>query len=437
MSSESAARRLLLAAGGLAAVGVTSLGLTLATSNESPSAATEPAPSTSFAPSTQPTVSLAPATSAVTVVPAIVPGTTIPSLGANQVWVYNGSEKRVGLFDIGAGLLKWTSQPGDDMPESWDYQMNGGIAALFEKATGNLWVGPDNELVGASYPEEPDTVLPEDSRVVVTSTGTVLVLVVAGEGWFELRLDQRLKPIATAPSTIAPEPTASSTSVRDTTSPEPTASSTTIPELTATGATSPESIPTSSTVAVTSTSHGSTRPERRSVPEQFNEDRGTTAVSAVGETLVYLSSTGSLFTDDIDLELQGENPVLQQPGPESDFVLVASNEGLFNVDLSSGEKTQLVEGMEGIPARPVRVGDCIFAAWSGQELTWYKSCGGKLAQPAKIPAAPNNFTLVFRVNGESVALNAVDTGVVWVEHDFPLTRAIESWPPPEAAEVTS
>ena len=58
----------------------------------------------------------------------------------DRVWVYNRSQNRVGLFDIGAGLLTWASRSLAELFGSLDYQANGGIAALFEKDTGRLWV---------------------------------------------------------------------------------------------------------------------------------------------------------------------------------------------------------------------------------------------------------------------------------------------------------
>ena len=396
MSSESATRRLLLAAGGLAAVGVTSLGLTLAASDSSAPApaASEPAPPTSFATSTQPTETPVPATSAATVLPATVlpttvvaatvPETTIP-LEDGQVWVYNRSQNRVGLFDIGAGLLTWASRSLAELFGSLDYQANGGIAALFEKDTGRLWVGPANELVGAWLPERPYLQLAQGSRVVITATGRGLV--VTRDGWYELSLDPN--------GNLIPAPSATPT--------EPTASNIPAP--------------------VTSESPGLPQP----VPKQFNEDPGTTTVSAVGDKLVYLSSTGLLFTDDHQFKISGKDPVLQMAGPDNGSVLVASSDGLFQMDLKSGMTTILARGSLGAPARPVRVDECIFAAWSGQEPTWFKSCDGVQAPPTIIPGASVGAKLVFRVNGQSVALNEVDTGAVWVEEDGALTKASIEW----------
>lgn len=376
MSSESAARRLLLAAGGLAAVGLASLGLTVTASDGSAPvpAATEPSPPTSFATSTQPTETLVPATSTVTVPPATVvaataPETTIPFLGANEVWVYNASEKRVGLFDIGVGLLTSVSRPRAELFGSLDFQANGDTAAFYEKGTRKLWVGPANELVGASYPERPDQVLASGSRVVITATGKVIV--VNADGWYELSLAPNRRPDTGGGTSAPPVPA-------------------------------------------------------QRVPMQFKADPGITTVSAVDDKLVYLSSTGLLFTDGLQVQIGGVSPVLQLAGPNSDSVLVASSAGLFEVNLISGVVTTLAEGFDGTPARPARVGSCVYGAWAGQEPRWLKACNDQNVLTTPIPGTAGD-TLVLRVAGDRVALNEIATGAVWVEEDGALTKASIEW----------
>lgn len=376
MSSESAARRLLLAAGGLAAVGLASLGLTVTASDGSAPvpAAPEPSLPTSFATSTQLTETLVPATSTATVLPTTVvaataPETTITFLEDGQVWVYNRSQNRVGLFDIGAGRLTWASRPLAELFGSLDYQVNGGMAALYEKDTRKLWVGPANELVRAWFPERPDQVLASGSRVVITATGKVIV--VNADGWYELSLDPSRRP-DTGGGTSAPPVSA------------------------------------------------------HPVPKQFNEDPGMTTVSAVGDKLVYLSSIGLLFTDGQQVQIAGVSPVLQLAGPDSDSVLVASSAGLFEVNLVSGVVTTLAEGFDGTPARPARVGSCVYGAWAGQEPQWLKACNDQNVLTTPIPGAAGD-TLVLRFAGDRVALNEIATGAVWVEEDGAFSKASIEW----------
>ncbi|GAB2527032.1 hypothetical protein GCM10027064_25250 [Microbacterium petrolearium] len=64
------------------------------------------------------------------------------------------------------------------------------------------------------------------------------------------------------------------------------------------------------------------------------------------------------------------------------------------------------------PARPVRVGDCVHAAWPGAALSW---CGDDAPRATALDRAEGaaSAELVFRVNGAAVVLNAPATGEVW------------------------
>lgn len=64
------------------------------------------------------------------------------------------------------------------------------------------------------------------------------------------------------------------------------------------------------------------------------------------------------------------------------------------------------------PARPVRVGDCVHAAWPGAALSW---CGDDAPRVTALDRAEGaaSAELVFRVNGAAVVLNAPATGEVW------------------------
>src|SRR5918994_1261378 len=56
--------------------------------------------------------------------------------------------------------------------------------------------------------------------------------------------------------------------------------------------------------------------------------------------------------------------VLQQAGPAYDAVLVGAPDALLSVDLDSGDVTTVASG-SGAPVEPVRLGACVFGAWSG------------------------------------------------------------------------
>ncbi len=72
-------------------------------------------------------------------------------------------------------------------------------------------------------------------------------------------------------------------------------------------------------------------------------------------------------------------------------------------------------------------GECIYAAWSGDKPTWFKSCTDEAPVTTLFSTDPVEGELVFRVNGDSVALNAVATGAVWVEEDGAFSKASIEW----------
>ena len=124
---------------------------------------------------------------------------------------------------------------------------------------------------------------------------------------------------------------------------------------------------TITTVPVRST--GWDKPRTESVSLTAGTD---VAVTAVGkQTVVLERGTGVLHLPDgktIDLGESGLS--LQQPGPDSDTVLVASRTSLLSVRMDGSGSTTLPSADEGeapvgVAAAPVRLGGCVYAAWSG------------------------------------------------------------------------
>ena len=135
-------------------------------------------------------------------------------------------------------------------------------------------------------------------------------------------------------------------------------------------------------------------------------------LTAVGDEPVVL--TGSrLRTRHGTVDLQGEGLVLQQPGPQAATVLVASRTVLLEVPLLGGEVVEHPAG-GGPPARPVRVGSCVYGAWASGAGSYLRRCGeDELRRDlAQVAAAPG--TLVFRVNRSMVVLNDTAAGRLWL-----------------------
>lgn len=123
------------------------------------------------------------------------------------------------------------------------------------------------------------------------------------------------------------------------------------------------------------------------------------------------------------LVASGSDPVLQQPGPASDRVLVATDQGLIAVPLDGGAPTALVTDRIGAPAAPVVVDGCVYAAWSGGEA--WRRCGTDAAASLRLEGMPGSASLSFLVNTGQVVLNDARAGGSWaVQHGGEL---IDNW----------
>ncbi|MBF4769105.1 fibronectin type III domain-containing protein [Nocardioides agariphilus] len=149
------------------------------------------------------------------------------------------------------------------------------------------------------------------------------------------------------------------------------------------------------------------------------------AVTAVGATTVVLdSASGRVWVDGGSEAEVPQGSVLQQPGPSAAFVLVGARDALLSVDLASGEVTTVADGVEGEPARPVRLGDCRYAAWAGASGAAVTACGDAGARPQALDTATSD--LVFRTNRGQIVLNDRGSGHVWDVDSNQPTR-LDNW----------
>ncbi|HEY1821012.1 MAG TPA: fibronectin type III domain-containing protein [Trebonia sp.] len=122
--------------------------------------------------------------------------------------------------------------------------------------------------------------------------------------------------------------------------------------------------------------------------------------------------------------------VLQQSSASSDFVVGASPEALYSVNLSSGQLTTLSGGHSGTAAAPVQVGGCVQSAWAdGESGSYVRDC----ALPSPAAAVAQSFStgdadpqLVFRVNNGEVVLNDTADGGVFLV-DSKVTDVTPQW----------
>ncbi|WP_154674407.1 fibronectin type III domain-containing protein [Nakamurella lactea] len=110
------------------------------------------------------------------------------------------------------------------------------------------------------------------------------------------------------------------------------------------------------------------------------------------------------------------HPVLQQPGPAADSVLIGTDTALLRVNLATGAVQSQPTTGSGSAAAPVLVAGCAHEAWSGGTPTYLLWCGDT-PTVRDISGVVDASRLIFRVNGDTVVLNDVTTGNSWVIDD--------------------
>lgn len=157
------------------------------------------------------------------------------------------------------------------------------------------------------------------------------------------------------------------------------------------------------------------------------------AATVVGDQLVVLdpSSGTVVLPDGVAVSIGASGAVLQQPGPAADAVLVATTKSLLSVSLSDGRSTVLSGAGTGAPAAPVRLGDCVHAAWAGAPGAYVRSCDGGPARPGNLRDLAALVHPEFRVNRDAIVLNDLATGALW---DLQNRQKVDDWnavrPPP-------
>ena len=144
---------------------------------------------------------------------------------------------------------------------------------------------------------------------------------------------------------------------------------------------------------------------------------GDVQVAAVGsKPVVFDAESGTLVLPGgrtVEFE-DTRGAQLQDSGPESDVVALATATALIEQPLNGSEATITRIDGSGTPAPPVLVDGCVHAAWAGAG-TYLRNC----AQEAdnlreEIPGIGASSDLVFRVNRSVVVLNDINGGNVWL-----------------------
>ena len=136
-------------------------------------------------------------------------------------------------------------------------------------------------------------------------------------------------------------------------------------------------------------------------------------ITAVGDEPVTLSGS-TVHTTHGTVEVPGDGLRLQQPGPSSSVVLVASTTALIEVPLDGGAIVSHPTDGSGKPAEPVRVGTCAHGAWATGKGSYLQLCDGAPAKVSDLEDMSSTDALRFRVNRQVVVLNDTLRGRLWL-----------------------
>ncbi len=164
-------------------------------------------------------------------------------------------------------------------------------------------------------------------------------------------------------------------------------------------------------------------------------DAASVTVTAVGSTAVVLDAeSGTLFTSEgRTIPVSGAvGGVLQQPSAVANEVNLATENALISVPLDGSEFSETDAGGAGVPAAPVSLKGCVYAAWSGSSK-FVRDCIGDADDLASdVDGADESSVLQFRVNRDVVVLNDIVGGAAWMASDS--MQRVDNWndiTPPE------
>ncbi|KRB74169.1 hypothetical protein ASE01_19555 [Nocardioides sp. Root190] len=165
--------------------------------------------------------------------------------------------------------------------------------------------------------------------------------------------------------------------------------------------------------------------------EQFDFDEDfldDPELTAVGEVPVVLRYDEVLLPGKDPVRIDGDSPVLQQVGPESEVAQVATETAVWSVPLDGGdaEKVSTID-VDGTPAAPAVVDGCTHAAWNDPGTDNYQRlCGSADPFSGEITPLTDASLLTFRSNRDVVVLNDVANGSAWMVQEDGLTR-VDNW----------
>jgi hypothetical protein len=146
------------------------------------------------------------------------------------------------------------------------------------------------------------------------------------------------------------------------------------------------------------------------------------AVLDVGTRILHLDGRAVDLGDEIT---PTDGPKLQQPGPDSDRLLIGTNSALVGVPLGGANPAPLASERSGSGSAPLVLAGCEYAAWT--DGTAWRHCAGDGAEGTELELdeMPGGANLTFSANGARAVLNDVRSGATWaIQHDGEL---IDNW----------
>lgn len=175
--------------------------------------------------------------------------------------------------------------------------------------------------------------------------------------------------------------------------------------------------PKTGVVTVTGVDAGGEKVSSESSAWDGLKGAGDLQMTVVGDQPVVLdAAAGNLFLPGgkrLALD-DARDAKLQQPGPGSDVVAVATRKALVKQPLGGGTAKTVTFDGEGVPAAPVQLGGCVHAAWSGANKYVRDCVNDGDDKKVDVPKASASPSYVFRVNRDLVVLNDVNSGNVWL-----------------------
>ena len=176
---------------------------------------------------------------------------------------------------------------------------------------------------------------------------------------------------------------------------------------------------------------GAQAAEETPLPFAVSADFDESAISAVGEEAVVLDKTsGRIWVEGMKkpFEVSGaQTASLLAPAPnalggeDNTRAVYATKAGL--IALTDDGPRSLTGNLDASPIEPVQVGDCVYAAFGKQ---FVRRCRGEERRIIDIPRVPPDSDLAFQVHRDTVVLNDMNSGVVWMVEDDDMHR-IEDW----------